>query len=220
MTRHRTKVAAGAAALLAIGGAGGAVAALDGSPEDQSDAIVNDAAAELGVSAAELQEALEKALSNRVDEAVEAGRLTEEQGAELKERIAAGEVPLLGGPMFGHHGPGLHHGFFAVGLETAATYLGVSEADLRERLEAGDSLAEVARDHDKSVDGLIDALVTAAEERLNEAVEDGRLTEERRAEILESLRERITDMVNGELGPPPGMRRFEERGPAEMGAAF
>jgi hypothetical protein len=226
--RNRTKVAAGAAALLAIGGGGAAVAASQGSPTDESDAVVKDAASELGVSAAELQDALEKALSNRVDQAVEDGRLTEEQGAELKERIAAGDIPLAGMPFFGHHhGPGGPHafGFFGAGIDAAAEYLGVSEADLRERLREGDSLAEVARDHDKSVDGLVDALVASAETRLDEAVQDGRLDEERKAEILDGIRERITALVNGDLRPP-GFRRFEERRDeggtdgAGMGASF
>ena len=54
------------------------------------------AADDLGVSADGLTDALEAALAARVDAAVAAGRLTEAQGAELKERIAAGEMPLVG----------------------------------------------------------------------------------------------------------------------------
>jgi len=222
MRRHRTKVAAGAAALLAIGGAGGAVASLDGSPKEESDAIVNDAAAELGVSADELRDALETALANRIDEAVAEGRLSERRAAELKERLADGALPLVGvGPGPFGHGPGEHLHVVFFELDRAAAYLGLSEADLRERLAAGDSLAEVARDRDKSVDGLVDVLVKAAEARLDDAVEDGRLSEEREALILENLRERITDLVNGEL-PAPRLRPgpLAPRGPASLGAAL
>ncbi len=55
-----------------------------------------DAAKQLGVSADKLDAALKKALENRVDAAVKAGTLTAAQGAELKQRIEAGELPLIG----------------------------------------------------------------------------------------------------------------------------
>ena len=78
--KKRTKLAAGAGAALAVVGAGGAVAANRLSPREESRAVVEDAAKQLGVDPAKLSDALRKALENRIDEAVEAGRLTEEQG--------------------------------------------------------------------------------------------------------------------------------------------
>ena len=103
--RMRLVVSAGAA-LAAVGG-GAAYAAGELSPRQESSAIIDDAAEQLGVESTELADALEQALENRVDEAVADGRLTKEQGEELKARIAAGEAPLLGlrggGPGFGHH---------------------------------------------------------------------------------------------------------------------
>jgi hypothetical protein len=108
MRRHTRKIAIGAAAVVAAAGGGGAIAATKLDPGQESEAVVEDAAEQLGVEPSELTDALEDALANRVDEAVEAGRLSEEQGAELKERIRSGEFPLMGlgpGPAFGG---GLH----------------------------------------------------------------------------------------------------------------
>ena len=95
------------------------------------------------------------------------------------------------------------------GLEAAATYLGLTGDELRERLESGDTLAEIAGAEGKTVDGLVQAMVDSAEEDIAAAVEAGRLTQEQGDEILADLPQRIEDMVNGELlgpGGPPGHR--------------
>lgn len=198
--KKRTKLALGLGAVLAVVGAGGALAAAKLSPAGESKAVVEDAARQLGVQPAELTEALRTALKNRIDAAVAAGRLTEEQGEAMKQRVDDDELPLFGGPGLGHHGRG-HHGL-GIAVAAAADYLGVTEAELRAAAREGRSPAEVARAEGKSVDGLVDALVRAATERLDEAVADGELTRERRDELVAGLRERITEAVNAE--PPRG----------------
>jgi hypothetical protein len=199
-------------ALVVAVGAGGAIAASQLTPEQRSDAIVADAAEQLGVEASELDAALTKALQNQVDAAVADGRLTEEQGEELKERIAAGDVPLVGlGPGGGPGG----HGHHVLDLSAAADFLGLTESEVRTALhEDGQTLAEVAEAEGKSVDGLVAALVSAARERLDQAVEDGRLTEAQRTERLAELEERIRDVVENGL---PQRFGFRGEGP---GAAF
>ena len=211
MKALRFKIAGGTAALAAVLGGGAAIAATQLSPTEESNAIVADAAKQLGVSADRLDAALKQALENRVDAAVEAGRLTEAQGAELKDRIEAGEMPLIGlGPGGGHRG---HHGF--VDFAAAADFLGVTEAELRSSLEDGDTLAEIATANGKTAAGLVDALVAAAKADLAEKVAAGRLTDAQRDAIVADLEERMQDVVEGEFsfgfrghgfrpaGPPP-----------------
>lgn len=99
----------------------------------------------------------------------------------------------------------------AAPLEGAADYLGLTEDELHERLQDGRTLAEIARAEGRSVDGLKDALLDAARERLDEAVEDGPLTEEQRDELLRGLESRIDDLIEGRLPPPP--RFFGGDGP-------
>src|SRR5215211_1982543 len=104
------KLAVTAAALLAAAGGGAAFAATQlGSPKEESRAVVEDAAKQLGVDPGKLDEALRTALANRIDRAVAAGELTKEQGDALKARIQSAETPLFGGPRggrlgFGHFG--------------------------------------------------------------------------------------------------------------------
>lgn len=183
--------AAAVASIAAVAGGGAAVAATAlGSPEEESKAVVDDAAKQLGVTPAQLTAALKQALENRVDAAVAAGRLTQAQADALKAEIEAGNVPLLG---FGG-GPEVQGHVF--GLDAAATYLGLTQDELRTALESGKSLAQVAQDEGKSVDGLVAALVAAAKERLDADVAAGRLTDAQRDSIAADLEGRITELVN------------------------
>jgi hypothetical protein len=210
LSSHRNKVVAVIAALVVVVGAGAAIGATGAlSPKEESEAVVNDAADQLGVEPSELTAALKTALKNRVDDAVEAGRLTQAQGQAMRARIDAGGVPLFGlgrGP--GHHGPhglhGPHHGLVA-----AAKYLGITQAQLRTALNGGKTLAQVAKSKSKSVDGLVDAMVADAKTRLAEAVKAGRLTEAESQAMQSALKTRITELVNN--------ARFEHRERPEFG---
>ena len=217
MTRRRkiAVVAAGSGvALLAVGlGSAGAIATSRMlSANDESKAVIDDAASQLGVQPEELSNALKQALKNQIDDAVDAGKLTKEQGKALKERIDSDDYPLLfgrGGPRhglgfgFGH----MHKGGSAV-FETAAAYLGMSEADLREALR-DQTLAEIAKKKGKSVDGLVKAIVATDENKIDEAVADGRITKAQATELKSRLTEHAEDLVNGEFrhrfGSRPGL---------------
>src|SRR5205823_2628325 len=145
-------------------------------------AIVNDAAKQLGIEPSKLSAALKKALEDRVDAAVAAGRLTKAEGDALKQRIESGDFPIFGGQHGGHHG-------HFVDLDAAASYLGLTSAELRTQLESGKTLAQVAQDRGKSVDGLIDALVASAKTHLDEAVAAGKLTKAQEDSILADLKQ-------------------------------
>jgi hypothetical protein len=194
------RLAVAGAVLLVVAGGGAAFAATRvASPKEESQAVLNDAAKQLGVDPAKLDQALRTALANRIDRAVAAGRLTKEQGEALKARITSADTPLFGGrPGLGHPGRRGHIGP-AGDLSVAASYLGVTEAELVTSLHDGKSLADLAKAKGKSVDGLVDALVEAVEKRLDAAVTAGRLTDARRKELSASLKERVTAMVNGEF---------------------
>jgi hypothetical protein len=202
--KMKHKLAAGAGAALAVAGGGAAVAATQLSPKAESQAVVNDAATQLGVDPAKLSNALEKALGNRIDAAVAAGTLTKAQADKFKAQIASGEFPLFGGPGLGRKGG--HHGSFGEHLTAAATYLGVTQAALQTSLEGGKTLADVAKAQGKSTDGLVAALVADETKELDAAVTAGKLTAAQRDELLANAKQRIQDLVDGKA-PAPGLRR-------------
>ena len=201
---NRRIVAAGVAALAVAGG--GTALASSGvlSPQQESKAVIDDAAEQLGVSSSELSDALKKAYENRIDAAVAAGRLTQEQGEALKQQIESQDYPLLG-PGFGHHGgPGGHR---FPHLDAAAAYLGLSATELRTRLQSGKTLAEIAKAQGKTADGLVTALVADEKKELDAAVSAGRLTQAQADEMLANAKQRFTDLVNG-VRPERGPRGF------------
>jgi uncharacterized protein YidB (DUF937 family) len=207
----KRKIVAGTVAAVAVGGAGAGVAAtqFSSSPSQETKAVVSDAAKRLGVQPSELSSALKKALEDRVDAAVAAGRLTKAQGDELKQRIESNDVPLFLGPGFG-----FGHHMHMHGLDAAASYLGLTEAQLEQKLESGKTLAQVAKDQGKSVDGLVAALKADMKSKLDDAVSAGRLTKAQEDQILKDADQRISAFVNGKLLRKPPMmfdRGFGER---------
>lgn len=217
----KRKIVAGAAAALAVGGAGGAIAAtqFSSSPSEESQAVITDAAKKLGVQPSALSNALKKALEDRVDAAVAAGRLTKAQGEEWKQRIESNDFPLFPGPgplgfrFERHHLPG---------LSVAASYLDLTVAEIEQKLDSGKSLAQIAKDEGKSVDGLVDALKADLASHLDNAVAAGRLTKAQEEQILKDVGQRISDFVNGKFTRPahPFFPFGERRGFERPEAAF
>jgi hypothetical protein len=207
--RSKRTVAIAAAAAAALGGGGAAIAATQGgSPRDD---FLNSVAQHLGVSRQKLDDATKAAAIDQVDAQLAAGKITKAQADALKARIQAGDVPFLGGPG-GPGGPGMRFGLgfglpakLGAQVQAAASYLGLSESDLRSKLNAGQSLADIAKAQGKSTDGLKQALVAAAKASLDKAVADKRITDAQRTEALNEINQHLDDLINGEL-------RF--RGPA------
>jgi hypothetical protein len=219
------KLAFGVALVLSVVAVGGAIGATKLTPKQESEAVIDDAADQLGVTPGDLTTALKQALKNRVDEAVAEGGLTKQQGAEMKKRIDAGRLPLFGlGPGPGFHGGHDHDFFLHPKLEAAAKYLGMPESELHKALSNRKSLAQVARDHNKSVEGLVDVMLANAKQKLEAGVKAGRLTEAEKNDMLTGLKKRITNLVNGRFPMPPGrgFHRFHriEPGSFERPAAF
>ena len=212
MRFSRRMVIAGAVALAAVAGGGAALAAShDWGSSDQRQAVINDAAGRLGVTPTALQDAFKAALKDQVEAAVKAGTLTRAQADAIEARIAAGQGLGFGGPGGPKGMGGMHRG--GEGLTAVATYLGLTEAQLRTQLQSGKTLAEVAKAQGKTVDGLVQAMVDAEKAQLDKAVQSGRLTAAQEQQIVAQLKQRVTDMVNGTFGP--GMHR----GPASRGPA-
>jgi uncharacterized protein YaaW (UPF0174 family) len=207
--RRRYWIVVGVVAV-AVAAAGSAVAATKlTSPSARSKAIINDAAGRLHVTAGALSGALKQALDDQVDADVAAGRLTKQQGDALKARIDKGQLPLLGGlggfgfGRSGHDFGSKDFGFgdaraiFQAGLDTVTSYLGITQAQLRSALAGGKSLADIAKAHGKTADGLVAALVAAAKTRLDKAVAAKDITSAQEQSMLSKLQTFLKSYVNG-----------------------
>lgn len=216
----RRRAAIGAVGLAALGGGGAAIAATKGAPatpKAQTTAIVTDAAGQLGVTPAALTAAIKKAMVDQVEAQLAAGTITQAQATAMEARINAANAPLFafGGGKGGHggdHGRGGPRGGARVSLDAAATYIGITSAELRTQLAAGKTLATVTTDNGKTTDGLKTALTTAAKTDLDASVKAGTLTQAQEDKILAALPARLDDEINdthtrgpggGHGGPPP-----------------
>ena len=158
-------------------------------------AVAVPALAAPGTAGSSAVDRITEALSGLVSD----GSITQEQADEV-----AGTLDEAGiGHRGGHRGGGFD-------LSAAATALGMTEDELRTALETdGTTLADVAGEQGVEVDALVDALVTAQQERIAAAVEDGRITQEQADERLADLEERVTERVTSEApvgGPGHGPR--------------
>jgi lambda repressor-like predicted transcriptional regulator len=238
---NRTRWLATAAAGLVVVVGGGVALAANGSNDPASD-FLGDVSKRLGISKDKLEGAIEDASIARIDAAVDAGKLTKEEGEELKAAVRSGDGPVLlpGLRKRGFDGPGLvepgfgppDKGFgppdmaFFPGIdliETAADYLGIEPADVREALRDGKSLADLAKDKGKSVDGLEDALRAQIRKDVDQAVDDGKLTKEQADRVAEKLSAGVEDLVE-HGGPHFGLKgarpAFGPIGPPEKRFVF
>ena len=208
--------------------------------------FVDSLASHLGISTQKLQDAAKAAALDQVDQALTDGRITKDQADRLKQEIDDGHYPLSGDGGFGFlpgpghdrfDGPGFgfHGGLGLRGYASAAAdYLGLSEADLLQKLRAGQSLADVAKAQNKSVDGLEAAIEAAARKQLDQAVADKRITSDQEQRILDRLDALLARIVDATLpfrashGPHGGMgdawppfagRPFSSRGSSSFGPA-
>jgi len=161
-------------------------------------------AEELGISVEELNEARLNARNAAIDEAVDAGKLTEAQGEKLKSRE-------LGEGLRKHFGdrPGGKVMKAIVNVfQSAADIVGVPVEELRERIAGGESLVEIAQSEGISEADLKADLVEKLTADVNAAVANGTMTQERANQVLDNIDELVERAIEHEGGAPGG--RFQE----------
>ncbi len=191
-----SKVVAGAVAALALAGAGAALATTElSSPSARDNAIISNAAGQLGVAPSALANALTKAIDDELSSEVSAGQLSQAQANAIESRLSAGTAPIFGG--FGGGGRYRGAGGFGGAVSAAATYLGLSSSQITTDLQGGKTLADIATAQGKTADGLISAIVSAEESQLQSAVSAGTLSSSQEQTIESNLQTRVSAIVNG-----------------------
>ena len=190
---------AGTAAGLVFGAAGLSSAAANSTPAavvQQTDETTTDPAADPATDPAadaEVGTRLRETLQPLVDDST----ITAEQADAVTARLVENR-PGRGG----HGGPGGQGGGMPVGRdggvasEALTDLLGIDAQDLRTQLRDGATLAEIATAQGVEVQAVVDELVGELRERLDNAVENGRIDQADADEKAVEAETRITDMVN------------------------
>jgi polyhydroxyalkanoate synthesis regulator phasin len=218
------------------GGIGLAVAQGEDTPVQS---FLGRVADKLGIGEDELRSAVTEAEQDIIDEQVAEGKLSEEQGEALKERIENGDLlGPRGGPL----------GALAEGdrvrdrlcdrvfdcirehvcngasdcvdgrvrdytAEAAATVLNMEREELLDELRDGKTMAEVAEEQGMPVEEFTAAMLAQVRQELDASVAEGELTEEQADAIFERVEENIDRIVNAQAGP---LGRYS-RGPGAFG---
>lgn len=165
-----------------------------------------------GIALAQTDESTDEAAQNAVtriaeklQSLVDDGTITADQADAVAEVLADGFRPRGGRD---HRGPN---------PGAVAEFLGMEVDDFREALQEYDTLADLAAANGSSGTELISFLVGRAEERLDQAVADGKIEQADADEKLAEATEKITEMVNSEIPEDAGQRGGGRRGPGGQG---
>jgi len=186
-------VAALAAGLIAVAAAGAQEGPAGGPVGD----FVTRLADRLGISEDELTAAVKDVETDMVNEAVADGRLTEEQGARILDRIENGELRFPGGGP----GPGVRCRVQEFVLEAAADVLGMEVGQLEGQLNSGMSLAEIAEEQGMTAEEFKAALTAEVEAGLQAKVDAGEITQEQMDRMLERFTTNVDRIINHDVEP-------------------
>ena len=180
---------------------GDAAGAAEGGPLGGD--LLTAAATYIGITTDALHTEL-KAGASLADVAVAHGKTRDGLIAALNTAATAQIATLVDhkGVPVGPGGPG-DHGDHGAPLTAAATYLGLSAADLQAKIAAGQAPAAVAAaTAGKSRDGLIAAIVADGKARIDAAKTAGTLTADQATKRLGELTDHATRFVDSSGGGP------------------
>ncbi len=156
-------------------------------------------AADLGTTTDKLKSAFTQARNDTVDQEVKDGKLTQQQADRIKANTNAG-------PGFGFRGfPGGERrgergiGFMGGGQEQAAIAkaLGMTQQDLANQLHSGKTLAQLAQGKEQAVK---DAIVNTIKPRLDQAVKNGRMTQDQENQRIDQIQKMDLSKIGGQQG--------------------
>ncbi len=150
---------------------------------------VADVAQEKGVDLAQVVDALIAPQEQRLQRAVERGRLTQEQADAI---LALKRVQIE---------DRLNRPFPLDPMMIAAQVLGMEPQELLAELRAGKSVADVAQEKGIDLDEIVNAIIERKVDYLNQLVADGRLTQEQANILIDLETERVTKMLNWHRPP-------------------
>jgi len=166
-----------------------------GDTQGERESFAARVAAHLGVTEQQLVDAFKTARLEMLDEAVAAGKISPEEADQIRRRIEESQGLGLGLGLRGWH----IHALGGVVSSVAGT-LNMAPRDILQDLRQGQSLAEILQAKGVSTDTLKSAILTAADEKLHQAVADGKLTQDQADKITARLTDNIDRILNWKRG--------------------
>lgn len=164
-------------------------------------------ASHLGLSTDQVKTAYTDAYNETIDQMVKDGKLTQTEADALKQKVsqgvANGALPGFGP---GFHGKGGFDGGFGMGpgrmgmmnLGPAefAKALGMTQADLVTELQAGKSIADVAKEKNVDINKVKETVLADYKASLDTAVKDGKITQAQADTFYQNYSQKLDTIVN------------------------
>jgi AraC-like DNA-binding protein len=157
----------------------------------------------LNVSPDQLTSAFKQAGRETVQQAVQDGKLTQDQANRILQRIDQGR--FFFGPFFGMRGPAVHFDLRRH-LDALAGFLGMNTTDLMNELRSGKSLAQVAQEHGKSRDALKNFLTQQFNQAVDQLVQQGRLTQDQANNAKTRFQQNLDRLIDATFKASRGWR--------------
>lgn len=175
----------------------GATAAASSTPtrrQQAVDAFIDKVAKNLNVSSDQLKSAVKDAALQTVDEQVAAGKLTQAQGDKITAAINSGKYPQLAR---------LFHGRQAILAQvrkgivvSSAKAIGIAPKDLAAELKSGKSIADVAGEHNVSLDTVKSQITSAFQTKLDQLVKGGKITQAQEDNAMQKLQANLDKILD------------------------
>ncbi len=153
----------------------------------------------LGVDSDALADYLVDEITEKIEEAEEAGRIDADRAAQLIANLPEHvSTWVQEGPRHDSDGDDRPHGHARAHLlRLIADVIGVEPEVIVAGVEDGLSIAEIAEQNGSSGEAVVDAVAVRLREHLDRAVENGRLTADEADERFERMLDRISERVFG-----------------------
>jgi hypothetical protein len=155
--------------------------------ERQSGKKLVDIAAEHGVDKQQLKDFFQAQMTQHMDQAIKEGRITPEQAQKMKERMADRAEAFANGE---------HPKHMKMDNNALLALLKIDEQTLREEMKSGKTLLAIGEERGVTKQQLVDVRVKQMTERLEKAVKEGRITEEKAAQMKLKMADRAEKFVS------------------------
>jgi uncharacterized protein (DUF433 family) len=175
-----------------------AAATIGISPDDLRNQVrggktVAQIATEHNVDPSTVVNAIVAALTQQIDQKAAAGTIDAGRADQAKQKL-----PDVANRFVNETKQRRGHRILKDAVQAAAKEIGVSVNELKDARKSGKSIAQVAKDHNKSVDDVVNAIVKAATSDVDQAVKDGKLDSQKADQIKQKLPDRVKQLVNRE----------------------
>ncbi|MDD2234825.1 MAG: hypothetical protein PHZ11_07415 [Desulfitobacteriaceae bacterium] len=172
--------------------------------ELQAGKSLKDIAAAKGIETAKFAKELEAALTAKIDQKMQTGRINSEQAATLKTNLAQriqADLDKKWDEPKGHEFRGNGKGNIKGIYEQVQSLLDIDAATLRTELQSGKSLADLAQAKGISKETLVERIQAGIIAKLDQAVTDQKITADKATKIKEDLAQKIETIVTRQHVP-------------------